>query len=125
MDQEECYAEVGYVPAYVNCIRAILIIVFDQNNPYGYIAGAQQVYVNGETDAQPKNMVGIGKGDEIQFVCDDYDYQGGYQDSYKLGSPVILGDEVEIGNTYVDAEKCRLTYCMTDIYQQQYWTPIM
>lgn len=125
VEQEECYAEVGYVPAYVNGIRANLIIVFDQDNPYGYIAGAQQVYVNGETDAQPKNMVGIGKGDEIQFVCDYYDYQGVYQDSYKLGSPITLGDEVEIGNTYVDAEKCRLTYCLTDIYQQQYWTPVM
>ena len=81
VEQEECFAEVGYVPAYVNGIRANLIIVFDQDNPYGYIAGAQQVYVNGETDAQPKNMVGIGKGDEIQFVCDYYDYQGVYQNS--------------------------------------------
>lgn len=124
VEQEECFAEVGYVPAYVNGIRANLIIVFDQDNPYGYIAGAQQVYVNGETDAQPKNMVGIGKGDEIQFVCDYYDYQGVYQNSYRLGSPITLGDEVEIGNTYVDAEKCRLTYCLTDIYQQQYWTPV-
>ena len=69
-------------------------------------------------------MVGIGKGDEIQFVCDYYDYQGVYQNSYRLGSPITLGDEVEIGNTYVDAEKCRLTYCLTDIYQQQYWTPV-
>ena len=123
VEQEECFAEVGYVPAYVNGIRANLIIVFDQDNPYGYIAGAQQVYVNGETDAQPKNMVGIGKGDEIQFVCDYYDYQGVYQNSYRLGSPITLGDEVEIGNTYVDAEKCRLTYCLTDIYQQSWWTP--
>ena len=124
VEQEECYAEVGYVPAYVNGIRANLIIVFDQDNPYGYIAGAQQVYLNGETDAQAKNMVGIGKGDSIQFVCDYYDYQGVYQDSFKLGDAITLGDEVEIGNTYVDAEKCRLTYCLTDIYQQQYWTPV-
>ena len=124
VEQEDCYAEVGYVPAYVNGIRANLILVFDQDNPYGYIAGAQQVYLNGETDAQAKNMVGIGKGDRIQFVCDYYNYQGVYQDSFKLGDAITLGEEVEIGNTYVDAEKCRLTYCLTDIYQQQYWTPI-
>ena len=124
VEQEECFAEVGYVPAYVNGIRANLIIVFDQDNPYGYIAGASPVYLNGETDAQAKNLVGIGKGDQIQFVCDYYDYQGNYKDSYKLGSAITLGDETEIGNTYVDAEKCRLTYCMTDIYQQQYWTPV-
>ena len=124
VEQEECYAEVGYVPAIVNGTRANLILVFDQDNPYGYIAGAQPVYLNGETDAQAKNLAGIGKGDQIQAVCDYYDYDGNYKDSYKLGSAFTLGDETEIGNTYVDAEKCRLTYCLTDIYQMQYWTPV-
>ena len=125
IEQEECYAEVGYVPAIVNDIRANLIIVFDQENPYGYIAGAIPVYVNGETDTQAKNLVGIGKGDRIQFVCDYYDYKGNYKESYKLGDPIILGDETEIANTAVNEEKCRLTYCLTDIYQQQYWTPVV
>ena len=124
VEQEDYYVEVGYVPAFVNDIRANLIIVFDAENPYGYIAGAEPVYTNGETDTQAKNMTGIGKGDRIQFICDYYDYQGNYLESYKLGSPITLGDETEIGNTYVDAEKCRLTYCLTDIYQQQYWTPV-
>ena len=124
VEQAECYAEIGFVPAIVNDIRANLILVFDQDHPEGYIAGAQPVYTNGETDAQAKSLVGIGKGDKIQFVCDYYDYQGNYQDSFKLGSPITLGETVEIANTYVEAEKCRLTYCMTDIYQQLYWTPV-
>ena len=124
VEQDTCYAEVGYVPAIVNGTRADLIIVFDQDNPYGYIAGAMVVYMNGETDTEAKNLVGIGKGDQIQFVCDYLDYKGNYQDTYKLGDPITLGDEVEIGNTYVDAKKCRLTYCLTDIYQQHYWTPV-
>ena len=29
VEQEECYAEIGYVPAFVNGIRANLILVFD------------------------------------------------------------------------------------------------
>ena len=124
VEQEDCYAEVGFVPAIVNGTRANLILVFDQDNPYGYIAGAATVYLNGETDTQAKNMVGIGKGDEIQFVCDYYDYQGNFRNNYKLGDPIVLGSETEIGDTYVDAEKCRLTYCLTDYYQQQYWTPV-
>ena len=124
VEQENCYAEVGYVPAIVNGIRANLILVFDEENPYGYIAGAETVYVNGETENQAKNMIGIGKGDQVQFVCDYYDYKGNYIESYKLGKPVILGDETEIANTYVDEGKCRLTYCLTDIYQKQYWTPV-
>lgn len=124
VEQEECYAEIGYVPAIVNGVRANLILVFDNENPYGYIAGAETVYINGETDTQAKNMTGIGEGTNIQFVCDYYDYQGNYMESYKLGDPITLKNETEIGNVYVDAEKCRLTYCMTDIYQQQYWTPV-
>ena len=125
VEQEECYAEIGYVPAIVNGTLADLILVFDQDNPYGYIAGAQIVYQGNEDGVQAKNLVGIGKGDQIQFVCDFYDYNGNYKDSYKLGDMITLGDEVEIGNTYVDAEKCRLTYCLTDIYQQKYWTPVV
>ncbi len=125
VEQDTCYAEVGYVPAIVNGTRADLILVFDQDHPYGYIAGAQVVYLNGETDTEAKNLVGIGKDDQIQFVCDYLDYKGNYQDTYKLGDPITLGDEVEIGNTYVDAKKCRLTYCLTDIYQGHYWTPVM
>ena len=125
VEQDTCYAEVGYVPAIVNGTRADLILVFDQDHPYGYIAGAQVVYLNGETDTEAKNLVGIGKGDQIQFVCDYLDYKGNYRDTYKLGDPITLGDEVEIGNTYVDAKKCRLTYCLTDIYQGHYWTPVM
>lgn len=124
VEQAACYAEIGLVPALINGVRANLILVFDAENPYGYIAGAQNVYMNGETDNQAKNMTGIGKGDVIQFVCDYYDYAGNFMDSYKLGDPLTLGNEVEIGNTYVDTEKCRLTYCLTDIYQQQYWTPV-
>ena len=124
VEQAECYAEIGYVPAIVNGIRANLILVFDAENPYGYIAGAEPVYPAGETDTQAKNLTGIGKGDTIQFVCDYVDYKGVYQDSYKLGDPIVLGSETEIGNTYVDAAKCRLTYCLTDYYQQQYWTPV-
>ena len=125
VEQDTCYAEVGYVPAIVNGTRADLILVFDQDHPYGYIAGAQVVYLNGETDTEAKNLVGIGKGDQIQFVCDYLDYKGNYRDTYKLGDAITLGDEVEIGNTYVDAKKCRLTYCLTDIYQGHYWTPVM
>ena len=125
VEQDTCYAEVGYVPAMVNGIRADLILVFDQENPYGYIAGAEPVYLNGETDTQAKNLVGIGEGDRIQFVCSYYDYRGNYQDTFYLGDPIVLGSEVEIGNTYVDAGKCRLTYCLTDIYQQHYWTPVV
>ena len=125
IEQSDCYAEIGYVPAIVNDVRANLILVFDKENPDGYIAGAEPVYTNGETETQAKNLIGIGKGDKIQIVCDYVDYNGNYQDSYRLGDPFVLGDRTTIGYAYVkNPEKCKLTYCITDYYQQKYWTPV-
>ena len=125
IEQSDCYAEIGYVPAIVNDVRANLILVFDKENPDGYIAGAEPVYTNGETETQAKNLIGIGKGDKIQIVCDYVDYNGNYQDSYRLGDPFVLGDRTTIGYAYVkNPEKCKLTYCITDYYQQTYWTPV-
>ncbi len=125
IEAETCYVEVGYVPVLLNGARANLILIFDQDDPYGYIAGAQRVYQNGETETVAKSMIAIGKGDKIQAVCDYYDYKGNYVDSYKLGSEFTLGETIEIANTYVNAEKCRIIYCLTDYYQQDYWTPFV
>ena len=118
----EDYLITGYVPAILNGIRVNLLLAFDQDQPYGYIMGAQKVYDETENATQPKNMIQIGKGDEIQFLCEYYDYQQNYQDTYRLGQPMTLGDTVEIANTPVDKSKCRVTYCFTDWYQQNYWT---
>ena len=123
IEQGDCYAEVGYVPVLLNGVRANLILVFDQDNPYGYIAGAQQVYAEGDEGTLPKNMTGIGKGDRIQAICDYFDYQQNYQNSYRLGDEFVLGSEVEIANTVIDQDKCKVTWCLTDYYQQRYWTP--
>ena len=120
---EDHYVISGYVPALLNGIRVNLILNFDDEQPYGYIAGAHAVYSEGETDAQAKMMIGIGEGDTLQFLCDYYDYEGNYRDSYKLGDPLVLGAEPVIANTPVGEKSCRVTYCFTDLYQQHYWTP--
>ena len=116
----------GYVPAILNGTRVNLLLYFDSENPYGYIAGAQIVYPGSEPGVEAKNLIQIGKGDRIQFICDFYDYNGNYRDSYKIGNPLVLGDEVEIANTPVGTlENCRVTFCFTDLYQQKYWTPAL
>ena len=124
-DDGESYLISGYVPAYLNGERVNLILNFDNERPYGYIAGAQMVYTEGVSDTQAKSMISVGKGDRLQFLCEYYDYDGTFRDSYKLGKEMVLGDEIEISDTPVgsDPEKCRVTYCFTDIYQQRYWTP--
>ena len=75
---------------------------------------------------EAKNLIQIGSGDRLQFICDFYDYNGNYRDSYKIGNPLVLGDEIEIANTPVGTlENCRVTFCFTDLYQQKYWTPAL
>ena len=119
------YVICGYVPAILNGERVNLILNFDSERPYGYIAGAMKVYADDESDTQAKMLIAIGKGDRLQFLCDYYDYDGNYRDSYKLGDPITLGSTYEIANTTIssDLSQCRVTYRFTDVYQQDYWTP--
>ena len=113
----------GYAPAILNGTRVNLMIDF-VNGEEAMIAGAQYVYADRESDTQGKLMIAIGEGDQIQFICDYYDYDGNYRDSYKLGDPFTLGTECEIVNRPIDRE-CKVTYCFTDYYQQRYWTPAL
>ncbi len=124
-EEGENYAITGYVPVKLNGVRANLILVFDSERPEGYIAGAQPVYPGDENGTLPKMLIGIGEGDRLEFLCDYFDYEGNYQDTYRLGDPMVLGAEVEIANTPIDAAKARVTWCFTDLYQQSYWTPAL
>ena len=121
------YVISGYVPAILNGETVNLILNFDSERPEGYIAGALKVYPEGETGQQSKELIAIGKGDRIQFLCDHYGYDGKFQAYYRLGDEITLGDTVEIANKRISdgRGKCRATYCFTDIYQKKYWTPVM
>ena len=120
------YVITGYVPALLNGERVDLILNFDsEHDGDGYIAGAMKHYSDEESFAQAKELIAIGRGDRLQFLCDYFDYDGNYRDTYRLGDPITLGDTVEIANTPVDMSKCRVTFRFTDIYQQSYWTPAL
>ena len=120
------YVITGYVPALLNGERVDLILNFDsEHDGDGYIAGAMKHYADDESYAQAKELIAIGRGDRLQFLCDYFDYDGNYRDTYRLGDPITLGDTVEIANTPVDMSKCRVTFRFTDIYQQSYWTPAL
>ena len=130
VDDGENYVIYGYVPAYLTkkgetqAVQVDLIVNFDsEHDGDGYIAGAMYKYRDEASDTQSKELIAIGKGDKLQFLCDYFDYDGNYRDTYKLGDPIVLGDTVEIANTPVDMSKCRVTFRFTDIYQQNYWTP--
>ena len=113
----------GYVPALLNGTRVNLNILFDNEHPDGYIDGATVVYEKGETDTVGKNIVSLEKGDTIQFICDYYSYSGEYLESYELGDAIKYSDDLTISNTIIPDGDVRCSYCLTDIYNQTYWTP--
>ncbi len=119
---DDRYSISGYVPAYLNDERVNLIIVFDSENPNGYIAGASTDYKNNETDTVAKNMIELEAGDTLDFICDYYTYDGTYSDSYYLGEQMIVSDNMEISNVSVGDGNLKISYCFTDIYNQVYWT---
>ena len=123
VDDGTNYTITGYVPALLNGERVELMLVFDNANPYGYIAGARPVYTEGETETVAKGMTEINVGDTLDFICDYYSYEGEYQDSYFLGEQMVVTENMEISNVDVGEGKVRVTYRFTDIYNQQYWTP--
>ncbi len=119
---DDTYTISGYVPALLNNERVNLILVFDHENPNGYIAGATTDYVNKETDTIAKSLITLEIGDTLDFICDYYTYDGSYIDSYFLGNQMTVTDNMQISNVSVGDGDLKITYCFTDIYNQEYWT---
>ena len=119
------------VPAYVDDVRCNLIIIFDNEHPDGYIAGARYDYTDdlgqsGTEDiseiAVAKGVTEIESGASIDFICDFYDYEGNYQDSYYLGDEIKYSDDLKLSYEDVGAGS-KISYMLTDIYNSEYWTP--
>ncbi len=123
VDDGENYTITGRVPVLLNGERANLILVFDNENPYGYIAGARTEYVEGETETVAKGMEELQVGDTLDFICDYYSYDGEFIDSYFLGEQMTVTAGMLISNVDVGEGDVKVTYRFTDIYNQQYWTP--
>ena len=65
-DGGDNYMITGRVPVLLNEERADLILVFDTDHPYGYIAGARFDYRDGETQTVAKALSALEPGDVIQ-----------------------------------------------------------
>lgn len=114
----------GYVPVLLNGDRMNLILIFDTDHPNGYIAGAREDYDESETETVAKALVQLKEGDKLDFICNYYDYEGNFQDSYFLGEQMTLTKLPEISNVPIDGTT-KTTYRFTDIYNQTYWTPVL
>lgn len=120
-EKDDSFTVVGRVPALINGELMDIIVMFTQDDPYGYVAGARINYGE-ETDTMAKGLVDINKGDVIDFLCDYYTYEEEYDDSYYLGDQMVADGELTVSYHNVSSE-CMVTYRLTDIYNNIYWTP--
>ena len=71
-----------------------------------------------------KGCTEIEDGATIDFICDYYDYDGFYQDSYLLGDQITYSDDLVFSYEDVGSDTM-ITYLLTDIYNSEYWTPVV
>ncbi len=114
----------GYIPVKLNGWQAQLLVTFDSRHEYGYIAGARFVYPEGETETEAKALTELQEGDEIRLLCDYYSYTGAWQSSHELGDPITVGKNgLQLTDLFLhDPSRALITYRLTDIYHQAYWT---
>ncbi len=125
VDDGTDYTITGRVPVFLNGVRSELILVFDNDHPSGFVAGACTVYRDGETGTVAKSQTELQPGDKLEFLCDYYNYSGDYLDSYLLGEPVTVGEEgLTVSDVPLDGST-RATYRFTDLYGKSYWSAVV
>ena len=121
-DDGENYTITGYVPAELNGDEVQIILSFTDEVPYGEVLGAKTVYEDGSV---AKGLTALSDGDVLDFLCDFYNYDETYDDSYYLGDPMTVRGEIEISNVSIGDDTVLFTYRLTDIYNNTYWLPAM
>ncbi|MCE5192613.1 MAG: clostripain-related cysteine peptidase [Candidatus Cryosericum sp.] len=120
----DTYTIRGRIPAMLNGQLVDIIVSFDNENPEGVVLGAQVKYdVTKQTGTVPRGLLTIARGDKIDYLCDYYTYAGTYSDSYYLGKQSTATGTWKIENLSVGDRKYQMTYRLTDIYDNKYWTP--
>ena len=116
------YTITGRVPVLLNGEQMDLILIFNDENEQGFVAGARPAYAEGETDTVAR-LTELKEGDVINFLCDYYTYDGVYQSTHRLGDSLKVTDPAKlvISNTDLGGKFVAL-YRFTDIYGQCYWT---
>jgi len=120
----DLYTFMGRIPTMLNGERVDLIVSFDQDQPDGTVMGARKIYdQSSETLNVAKGLIEIETGDRIDYLCDYYDYNGGFDSAYFLGETYIHDGYWTIENLSVENQNYLMSYKLTDIYGNSYWTP--
>ena len=126
MDDGTNYTVTGRVPCLLNGELTNLLLVYDSENEGQYVAGVMTDYSeNEEINVSGKTALDLQKGDQIQFICELYQYDGTYQDTYLMGTPITIEEsasELVIQDTPINQNGSVVTYVFTDIYGAEHWT---
>ena len=124
MDDGEQYRISGEVPVLLNGESANLILVFDDENEYGYVAGARYDYEDEEEDCAEGKIFDLQEGDTLEFVASCYTYDGDFEQNYLIGDPITVTDQADltISDTSLGSGDCVIIYRFTDMYGTDYWT---
>ena len=126
LDDGTTYTITGRVPCMLNGQRSNLILVFDSEHENGYVSGALSDYSkDDEIDVVGKEVTELVAGDVIEPLCDLYNYDGTYEDTYYLGDPLEIresADELMISDTELGEGTSLVTYRFTDMYGANHWT---
>lgn len=107
----------GYIPCELNGEYVNLVVLWDEEGR-GIITGAVRFYDNGMS---MKGLLPVEDGDEIQFLCDYYTYDGEYDDAYYLGDAFLYDSSASVDYQPSGAGDYLLYYCITDIYNNTYY----
>ena len=119
----DMYTIRGRVPVLLNGELADLVVQFDNAVPEGTVLGARIRYdAVTQTQTVAKGLTEIKAGDKIDYLCDYYHYDGTYNDTYMLGEQQTATGNWEIANLEVGNIPYQMTYRITDIYGNHFWT---
>ena len=98
------------------------IMVFIDQDGDAVVLGADPLYA-GETETLGKGSIPLEKGDKIQLLCDYYTYDNAYEGSYTLGKAFTAGSSLTVEYLVLDNTELTVSYRLTDVYGNVYWTP--
>ena len=126
LDDGTNYTITGRVPCLINGELSDLVLVFNNDNENGYVAGIAADYSKeDDIDVVGKTMTELEAGDTIQFICNFYDYDGNFVDTYPMGKPIEISnsaEELRISDMIIGNGSTVVTYVLTDMYEAEHWT---
>ena len=120
----DAYQITGHVPVLLNGDRADLILVFDNENEQGRIAGVRAEYDEATTDTTAKAKTALESGDKVKYLYNYYTKNGKLHEDAAVGSTVTISDpdDIEITNVKLGSGRSVVAYKFKDIFGQEYWT---